>query len=141
MAKAAKRSVSLRMTGDGLDPVEVTRLLGRKPDLAAKLGETFYSPKGRPSTARTGFWHLHAADSSPCDFDAQIMALFAGLTQDLAVWADLASRFRLELFCGMIMQELNEGTGLEAATILAMAQRGLSFGLDVYGPLGPDDDA
>lgn len=140
MASVASTAVTLRISGDSLDPEEVTRLLGAEPSMAAKRGGTIHTPKDTPSTARTGFWNLRIDWRMPGDFDAQIMKLLAGLSQDLAIWGNLADRFQLELFCGMIMEEPNEGTGLRAATILAMAQRGLSFELDVYGPAGADDD-
>lgn len=140
MAIAATTAVRLRIRGDSLDPEDVTRLLGAQPDLAAKQGGTFYSPKGRPMFASTGFWHFGVERSSPGNLDGQIVNLLSALSQDLAVWQGLARRFHIELFCGMMMERSNEVTGLQAATMLAMAQRGLSFELDVYGPPFDDDE-
>lgn len=114
-------------------------MLGAEPSLSARLGGILHTPKGQLVPARTGFWHLSVERDGPGDFDEKIARLLSALSQDLGVWAELARRFRVELFCGMMMKQGNEGVGLSAATILAMAERGLSFELDVYGP--QDDEA
>ena len=89
--------------------------------------------------ARTGFWLLSAENEKPGNFDLQIKRILDRLTGDLAIWADLSKRFQTELFCGAFMHNANEGTGLSAGTILAMAE-GLRFELDLYAILEDDDD-
>ncbi len=49
----------------------------------------------------------------------------------------LASRFDIDLFCGWFMAGGNEGVELSPATLLALGERGIRLGIDLYAP----DDA
>ena len=54
---ALNRTVaSLRIFGDDLDPDEVTRLLGKRPDASERRGETVRAPSGRERVLRRGSW-------------------------------------------------------------------------------------
>jgi hypothetical protein len=37
-------------------------------------------------------------------------------------------------FCGLFLDEMNEGISLSPDTLAAIGSRGLSSGLDIYGP-------
>jgi len=53
------------------------------------------------------------------------------LTGDLAVWQALA-RFRPDLFCGLFMGSSNDGVSLSPRALLALGERGIELGLDIY---------
>jgi hypothetical protein len=55
------------------------------------------------------------------------------LTEDLAVWEELTTRFSADLFCGLFMREGNEGLSLSPETMQALGSRRLLLGLDIYG--------
>jgi len=93
---------------------------------------------GQDRVARTGSWRLNAPDRAPGDLDGQIIELFASLSMDFAAWEDLAGRFAGNLFCGLFMNESNEGLTLSAKTMKELASRGLVLHLDIYGPIGED---
>ena len=68
----------------------------------------------------------------PTELDEQIRPLLEGLTRDLAVWLDLTSRFRADLFCGLFMAGANEGMTLRPATLSMIGERGLEIDFDIY---------
>jgi len=79
-------------------------------------------------------WQLKAASCEPENLDKQVAELLAKLSPDLAVWASLSKRFEIDLFCGLFMEQSNEGGEISAATLMALGERGIALGLDIYGP-------
>jgi hypothetical protein len=79
-------------------------------------------------------WSLSSADQEPEDLDGQVEEILGKLTSDMETWQALARRYRLDLFCGLFMRAGNEGLTISPASLLALGQRGITLGLDVYGP-------
>ena len=140
MAAIAESVATLRIFGDDLIPQDVSAALGAEPSAAHRQGEVQRTRGGREVVRKTGMWRLHATPQTPEDLDAQVAELLSRLTPDLAVWAGLSARFEVDLFCGLFMEESNEGFSLSAATLLALGERGIEIGLDVYAPSRPDTD-
>ena len=114
-------------------PEEVTSLLGAPPTRAERKGEGIPTRTGE-RTARTGGWRLEARATEPENLDAQVSELLGLLTPDLEVWRTLHERYRLDLFCGWFMNENNEAVSISPSTLLALGQRGIELGLDIYAP-------
>ena len=113
---------SIRIYGPDVDPARVTALLGCPPD-----GEPVqHSTRGR-------LWSIRSEKSTPADLDTQITALLARATDDLDAWRRAGEGHRVDAFCGLFMNEWNEGLSLAPATLLALAQRGITLDLDLYG--------
>lgn len=124
---------TLRLIGDTLDPVEISRLLGCQPDCSYQKGDELIGKvSGHKRLAPTGHWSIKAAIRKPENLESQIIELLAKLTDDLAIWSQLGARYRLELFCGLFMATGNDGIELSAALMLALGQRGIALGMDVY---------
>lgn len=124
--------VTLRFFGDDLIPDEVTALLGANPTAAHHKGQQLTgSQPGAVRTARTGSWRLSAARREPEDLEAQIFEILDQLTSDFAAWQSLAP-FRPNLFCGLFMGSGNDGVSLSPRALLALGQRGIELGLDIY---------
>lgn len=138
MATISKTRLSIRFFGDDLDPHEITARLGRAPSEGASKGGVIVSENGTERIARTGSWRLLAGHRMPGDLDGQVAELIETLNDDLSVWQDLSARFRGDVFCGLFMQESNEGIGLSAATMESLSSRGLAIGFDIYDPDRPD---
>lgn len=134
----SRSAASLRFFGDDLDPEEVTSLLGAPPTVGARKGGVWHTSRGVEKVARTGSWRLQGPRREPGDLDAQVTALLAPLTVDLGVWKALAERFKGDIFCGLFLEETNEGLSLTPETLAAIGNRGLTLDLDIYGPLGED---
>lgn len=130
-------SVTLRVMGDEVDPDEITRLLGVTPKLAERKGELVRRGE-RTITRRTGHWSCSLGDgpSPEWELDDAIAALLGRMSADLEVWTYLGRRHRMDLFCGLFMGTVNQGAVLRPETLRLLADRGLTLGLDIYGPQG-----
>ena len=79
----------------------------------------------------------------PGDLDGQIVQLLAPLTTDMAVWERLTHSFEADIFCGLFLESMNEGLEISPRTLLAIGQRNLTLGFDIYGTdglVGPSPD-
>jgi hypothetical protein len=133
MGALKESAASLRFFGDDLDPDEITALLGANPTVGVRKGAAWKTSRGREIIARTGSWRLSVPRREPGDLDAQIAEILAVLSDDLSVWAKLTSRYSADFFCGLFLQEGNEGLTLNAETLKALGLRGLPLDLDIYG--------
>jgi hypothetical protein len=136
MTVLARSAASLRFFGDDLVPDEVSALLGALPtNCEIKGGQSQPNAGGRTFTARTGSWRLRVDDRRPGDLDGQILELLGKLTSDLGVWRELAERFRVDVFCGLFLDEGNEGISLAPSTLHALGERGILLDFDIYRTL------
>ncbi|SRR5258708_176636 len=136
MSALSKTAASLRLFGDDLNPDEVTRLLGKQPDVAERKGDI--RPSG--STVRRGRWSVKVRRRAPGDLDGQIAELLAGTTEDLAVWQRLTSVCAANVFCGLFLAQENEGIDVSPQTLRLLGERGIKLQLDIYAPDGETDD-
>ncbi|ARQ91713.1 MULTISPECIES: DUF4279 domain-containing protein [Stenotrophomonas] len=124
--------VTLRFFGDDLLPEEVRALLGATPTASHHKGQELRgSQSGAVRIARFGSWRLSAPRREPENLEAQIFEVLDQLTGDLAIWESLA-RFRPDLFCGLFMGSSDGGVSLSPRALLALGQRGIELGLDIY---------
>lgn len=131
---------SLQLSGDALDPLAITRILGTPPTLTYARGDPV--PTGRGTrTARFGLWSLEATATEPADIDAQVTQLLSGLPADLGIWRELSDRYTLRLFCGWFLQSGNEGVALSPTTLAALGERGIALDLDIYSAPHRFDDS
>ena len=125
--------VTLRFFGDDLVPEEVSALLGASPTVSYQKGQELVGRNtGTVRIAKTGSWRLRATRREPEDVESQVFEILNQLTQDLGAWAVLASRYEPDLFCGIFMRGTNDSLPLSARVLLALGQRGISLGMDVY---------
>ncbi len=134
MAVIARTAASLRFRGDGLQPETIGTLLCCRPDTSATAGGLLRTASGAGRIARTGLWTRSVARRAPGDLDAQVAELLALATGDLAVWRRLTEEFEAHVFCGLFLEEHNQGLALAPATLFALGARGLGLELDVYAP-------
>jgi hypothetical protein len=137
MAAIAESRVSIRFFGDDLDPAEVTGMLGCEPTTQYRKGDVRQSAT-RNYARKYGAWILAAEHHRPEALDDQLQGLFARMTQDLNTWKALTTRYDANVFCGLFMDESNEGFSLHPKTLEALAARGLGIGFDVYDPTKAD---
>lgn len=124
---------TLRIFGDSLVPEDVSRLLGSEPTASGRKGEKIVSQTtGAMRVARTGLWRLQVERTEPEDLPGQIDELLGALTDDMAAWATVRETCRIDLFVGLFMNSGNHGLSLSPALLLALGERGIELGLDVY---------
>ena len=132
MPSVSETSAYLRFLGDDLDPDELTTAIGIKPDEARRRGAAFVNPAGIARTARTGMWGRAAKRHQPGDLDRQVRELLLAGTAQLEVWRMFSKRFGGELFCGLHLNEWNEGLNLGPEVLVLLSERGLALALDIY---------
>lgn len=137
MTALHRTAASLRLFGDDLDPDEITAALGKQPDVAERRGDTIRTPSGRERIARRGRWSVKVDRRTPGDLDAQVAELLAGTTDNLEVWRSITARYDADIFCGLFLNEQNEGLMVSPAILKMLGERGISLDLDIYA--GPDD--
>jgi hypothetical protein len=96
------------------------------------MGEIWTTVRGIEKIARTGTWRLDANILRPGDINAQVAELLAQLDDDLSVWIDLTDRFKADVFCGVWMEDSNEGMNLSVKTMMNLGARGLPLEFDIY---------
>ena len=133
MAHLARSAATLRIAGDDLVPEEISALLGAEPTHAQCRGQKLPSRSGE-RIAKFGHWRLEAKDREPEDLNGQVKALLDQLTPDLEVWRTLSKRFEIDLFCGLFMNESNEGVGVSPSSLSLLGERGIELSLDIYAP-------
>jgi hypothetical protein len=134
MAQLQRSAATLRISGDDLQPAEITRLLGCDPSAAQTKGETIVGrDTGSARIVSTGMWRLFASKREPEDLDGQIAEILSKLTDDLNVWGSIAGTYRIDLFCGLFMGGSNEGLSLSPESMAALGLRHIELGLDIYG--------
>ena len=130
---------SLRISGDSLDPDEISMLLKCTPSKSHRKGQTRISElTGRQYTKRSGAWFLEAKTSTDGDVDRQVYEILVLLPSDLKMWESIASQYRMDLICGWFMRETSEGIAMSAATLYELGARGIKVSFDLYAP---DTDA
>ena len=124
---------TLRIIGDALIPDKITRLLGSAPTHAHRKGDLIRGKRtGRERKAPTGIWLLEAKARDPADLDRQIAEILDCVTPDPDIWAELSRTFRIDLFCGLLMERANEGLALSPSTLAALGNRGIELSFDIY---------
>ena len=133
MGIAAHSVVALRIFGDDLVPSEVTALLGCEPTTAYSKGDVRIGSKtGHRYIEKTGRWSLSAVDKRPEDLPAQITEILSKLTNDLAIWDQLRSKYKMDFFCGVFMGSSNDGLEFSPDILGQLSARGITLGLDIY---------
>jgi len=133
MAQVHRSIATLRISGDDLDPDQITQLLACAPTAAQRKGEQMVGPNGQVGTiARRGMWRLRAVERQPEDLDGQITELLSKTTADLEIWKTIATSYKVDLFCGIFLQGSNEGLSIAPTSLTALALRQIELGLDIY---------
>lgn len=107
MGIAEHSVVAFRIFGDDLVPSEVTARLGYQPTKSFCKGDVRIGEKtGNRYVEKTGRWSLSAEDSHPEDIPAQIEEILGKLSQDLTIWSQLRSKYKMAFLCGIFMWAL-----------------------------------
>lgn len=138
MSRLHRSLAALRISGDDLDPSEITAALACEPNQAQRKGQTFTSSAGKTRVAKFGMWLLEAEDRSPGDLDAQIAELLSRLTPSLETWRNISARYTIDLYCGFFMKSSNEGLTISAGSLKALSERSVELGLELYAPSEED---
>jgi hypothetical protein len=133
MGNIHRTKVSLRIFGDDLIPETISGLLQCKATEAVKKNDlTGYSQKR--DTARTGSWHFNIDENDPSTLEQKIEKLLIQMTENPAIWKRLTTDFKVDIFCGLFLEEFNEGFNLSPEVLKKLSDRNLEIGFDIYLP-------
>jgi hypothetical protein len=110
MAELSRAVASLRIVGDDLLPDEMTSLLGVTPTRSFARGDEV-SPKRLPTRWRGSASGLSTRQKPSLPTSTtQVAEILSPLTPDLGIWRDIAERFGMDLFCGLVHEARQRGT-------------------------------
>ncbi|WP_346840057.1 DUF4279 domain-containing protein [Microbulbifer sp. SAOS-129_SWC] len=133
MAQVSRSKASLRLIGESLNPKEISDLLGCEGTTMYSKGDIrVHKRTGKQYERKSGHWSLVAAACEPEDIDGQVSELLSQLSSDLSLWHELASKYSIDLFCGIFMEKSNEGIDISPKTLVELGSRGIVLALDIY---------
>ena len=109
--------VMAKVRGESVDKKEVARLLGCPSD-----------------QEKFRHWSLDAPATEEADLDSQVDWILARVTSDLSVWKKITEDYRVDLFCGLLLERSNRGVTLAPKTMTELGARGIEIGFDIYAP-------
>ncbi|MGB3502934.1 MAG: DUF4279 domain-containing protein [Mesorhizobium sp.] len=132
MATVIATCATLRLFGDDLEPGEITRLLGCQPSAGERRGEA-KGPR-RDNMARTGGWRLSSEREDGDQLSRQIRDILSRTSGDAALWDSLRGRYRIDMFCGVWLDEAGQGLAINPMVLSELGMRGIPLELDIYYP-------
>ncbi|MFO1449900.1 MAG: DUF4279 domain-containing protein [Opitutaceae bacterium] len=122
VSKVALR-VMPRYRGDTVDREDVSRRLGCASDPGPFV-----------------HWRLRAPDSVGSELDGQIAWILERLTADLEQWKAVNAAYRIDVFCGLFLEQTKRGLGLLPKTLADLGAREIEVVFDIYVPAAPGND-
>lgn len=115
------------------------RARNAQPVPAAELESLFGVPSDPPKHSgpkrkSQNKWSLWAPDEEPGNLDKQITSILMRLPADQEIWEVSKARYTMRMFCGLFMDNFNEGQSLHPETLKMLGERGILLDLDIYGP-------
>jgi len=134
LATIARVRASLRVFGDGLEPEEVSALLGREPTRSHRKGDLAGSdsPGRSGSVEPTGAWILDSWLPEKAEIEEHVEALLGAVSNDSDEWERLTERFSASVLCSAFLDQYNEGFELSPRIAQSLSERGLVIAFDVY---------
>ena len=109
--------------------------MGCEPSSAAKTGEKIIKSNGKERVVKKGFWLLDYGESDEIIIEEKIEILFGKLTDNLVSWQEITKNLDMaEIFCGLFVDNWNEGFTLSKSTLRKISERNLEISFDVYSP-------
>jgi hypothetical protein len=129
--------VSLRLSGDALNPVSVEAALGLKPSIVGLKGQPRRGKAGRVyAPYETNVWVYQHDAPEDMPFEDQLTSLFSLLGCKIAELKKLCKTEGVEgdIFLGFSSGNGQGGDTLSSAVLSQIADVGLSLCLDLYPP-------
>lgn len=128
-------AASLQVSGEDLDPDQITCLLGLEPTRSQRRGVTLRRPDGTERyTPRFGRWarDIKPAHTDEWDIPEVIRLLFDGLPHDLSVWNQIAELGNIRVTLGLNVPDSNGYFQLDSDVMLFLSDRHARIWFDIY---------
>jgi len=125
MSSIYKTIVSIRFYGKNLNPKEVERLLGFRG--AVPFESTI-------KNLRDGdvVWTIRLENDEP--LENKIETLLHQFTNEIYLWKQIPEHIKADIFCGLFLEEWNQGFDLTPKIMSELSLRNLEIGFDIYSP-------
>jgi len=123
---------SFRITGDTLDPKEISSCLELEASLSGVKGELVRS--GFPAVRRTSVWVLRCPLDKSAPMEEHLKWLLNLLEPKAGIIKGIADHFCVDLFCGFSSENGQGGFSLDARLLQRIASLGIAVSLDLYPP-------
>jgi len=130
--------VSLRFSGDDLDPDFISNLLGCQPTKSYRKGDIL-SSKRSSRVAHTGFWSLCDVEEDTNTLEMKVRRLLNRVSDHSAAWNSLSS-FQGNVLCGVFIKDWNRGFSLSSELMQNLVERKLTIDFDIYCNSFLEDD-
>jgi Domain of unknown function (DUF4279) len=128
-------SIAIEITGDDLEPDEITSLLGVSPTQQQAKGKLVSNPNGRRSRmGRFGRWSLQLQPSETDEWDVAeaTKLLISKVPADHGVWKSISSRARVRLNVGLSLETFNQGLSIDPILLRLLADREMQLDIGIY---------
>ncbi len=127
MAEVDKTSVSIRFSGEGLNPEEIGSSLRFKE--SEKTESTI-------NTLKSGkvVWVITYLNQETIPLEKKIEELLVLFTNDINIWNEVTGIAKADIFCGLFLDGWNKGFELSPNTMRKLSDRKLKIGFDIYAP-------
>ncbi len=132
MAEMSNTVVGLRIFGKEVNPEDITKKMKCLPTYSASTGQELTSKNGKKRIVKEGFWRLEYSGTDNQTLEEKIKAILNMITNDMNIWKEITSDFRVDVFCGLFMDTSNEGFIISADLSKELAIRGLIVSYDIY---------
>ncbi len=129
--------ITLRVSGDKLDPEQITSILKCLPTRShIKGSRSITTPSGNISIPKKSQWALSINskdhEGGEIDLEEGLKILLGKLPSDAKLWRSLTTKYDVDVFCGLFLETSNRGFELSAKASKMLSHRHLTLGFDVY---------
>ena len=133
MAELNNTVVSIRFSGKDLDPKKLGEMLG------------FTRSDTTPSTLKSlksgiVVWSIQFETNETLSLEKKIEALLEKFTSEIPVWLCATKNVKADIFCGLFLDEWNQGFNLTPSLLKKLSDRNLEIGFDIYSPTDSWDE-
>jgi thiamine kinase-like enzyme len=116
-----------------MDPKEIGRLL-RFKESKKTITSTKYNKNG------ITHWSIMLSTKNTIPLEEKIETLFSYFTDDKDIWTDVAKKLDADIFCGLFLDNWNEGFIFTPNLLKKICDRNLEIGFDFYSAYGPSTE-
>ncbi len=130
-----RSKASLRISGDELNPDEISNLLEASSTYSERKGDVIVGKVTKHQRiAKTGRWSIESNLPDEVDVEEKLNELLDQVSNDESVWTSINKKYKVDIFCGMFMEANNRGFGLSVKTLKRLTSLGIEVGFDIYAP-------
>jgi hypothetical protein len=130
MAELDNTRVSIRFSGKDLDPKKLGEFLGFIES------ESTESTVKRLKSGRV-LWSIRLQTNETLPLEKKVEALLGEFTKEINTWKRATKYIKADIFCGLFLDEWNQGFSLTPLLMKELSDRNLEIGFDVYSQPTP----